>query len=92
MGHSLEETFAKIQQEDRIRELHLMLQQMRKFLAGALCAVCGDRLGEDEEIIQIDVLEDEPATVHKRCEGESNDTTPETDQDESGKAEGNGEV
>ena len=38
--------------------------QLRKFLATALCAHCGEPLG-DGEIVQSD---DEERTLHKACE------------------------
>jgi len=69
---------------------------MRRFLAGALCAHCGDPLGEDEEIIQ-QTVDEEALTIHARCEVPTMEicdesTSPETDSEEPRKAEGNGEV
>ena len=61
---SFEEAFSQIQAEGDRQHDRLVLRQMRKFLAGALCCHCGDQLGEDEEIIQ----DDEERTCHARCE------------------------
>lgn len=61
---SLDETFETIQAEDRARELRLLARQVRKFLAGALCAGCGNPLGEDREV----VMNDDGETTHKGCE------------------------
>ena len=41
-------------------------RQMRKFLAGALCAECGEPLGDthgDGDIVQ----DDDERTLHKHC-------------------------
>ena len=64
MANSLKEAFAKIQGEEREKEYRLMAAQLRKFLAGALCTVCGEPLGADEEIVQ----NDDEETMHARCE------------------------
>jgi hypothetical protein len=61
---SLEEQFAKIHAEQEDKEMRLVAAQLRKFLAGALCAVCGDPLGTEDEIIQ----DDDDRTMHARCE------------------------
>jgi len=60
----------------RIEELEragcMVERQLRKFLAGALCAQCGEPLGEDGEI----VMDDDDRTVHKNClpqDGEDHD-------------------
>lgn len=53
---------AKLQGE--VYEVRAMCHQLRHVLAGALCCVCGDPLGTDEEI----VVDDDDQTVHKRCE------------------------
>lgn len=63
----IEDQFARIQAEERVREEHQVALQYRKFLAGALCAVCGEPLGEsvgDEPWITQD---DEDRTMHARC-------------------------
>lgn len=61
---SIKEQFAKIQAEESARGDRLIMRQMRKFLAGALCAECGEPLGEDEEIVQ----DDDERTMHAKCE------------------------
>jgi hypothetical protein len=53
---------AKLQSD--VWETRGVARQIRKFLAGALCSVCGEPLGHEEEIIQ---NEDEE-TLHKHCE------------------------
>lgn len=50
--------------EDANRAGRAVERQMRKFLAGALCAECGEPLGEDREIVQ----DDDERTIHKECE------------------------
>lgn len=56
---------AKLQSE--IKEVNSMMLQLRKFLAGSLCTVCGDPLGTDEEITQ----NDNDETMHAHCEDAS---------------------
>lgn len=61
-------TAAEAMLERRCEELEragrMAERQLRKFLAGALCAVCGEALGEDREI----VMDDDERTIHKECE------------------------
>lgn len=47
-----------------VRDMRNAALQLRKYLAGALCSVCGEPLGEEEEIVQNDSEE----TMHKHCE------------------------
>ena len=49
--------------EGEIHVMRLAAKELRDFLAGALCTVCGEPLGHDEEIIQ-----DDDRTMHKHCE------------------------
>lgn len=65
---SVEETMRVVQLEGELQDMSLRAAQIRKFLAGALCAVCGEPLGESEELTQEAVENDEPRTIHKRCE------------------------
>lgn len=53
---------AKLQSE--VHEMRAAGHQLRSYLAGALCTVCGEPLGHEEEIVQ----NDEQETMHKRCE------------------------
>lgn len=59
---------AKLQSD--VHETRMVMLQLRKFLAGALCASCGEPLGHDEEIVQ----NDEEETLHARCESEGKET------------------
>lgn len=61
---SVELAMENAQLQSDVHETHNMARQLRKFLAGALCTVCGDPLGMEEEIIQ----NDEEETMHKHCE------------------------
>lgn len=47
-------------------------KQLRDYLAGALCAACGELLGHDEEIIQ----NEDDETMHARCESNSQGAKP----------------
>ena len=47
-----------------MREQRHVMLQLRKYLAGALCCVCGEPLGMEAEIVQ----DDEERTIHKDCE------------------------
>lgn len=62
-----------VQLEDELSDMRLRAAQLRKFLAGALCACCGEPLGEGEELTQEAVEDDEPRTIHKRCEEKSDE-------------------
>jgi hypothetical protein len=53
---------AKLMSE--VHETRAMMLQLRKYLAGALCTVCGDPIGIEEEVIQNDNEE----TMHRGCE------------------------
>jgi len=53
---------AKLHSE--VHETRAVARQLRKFLAGSLCSVCGEPLGNEEEIIQ----NDDEETMHKHCE------------------------
>lgn len=61
----IEEEFAIIRAEEQERSYRHAAQELRKFLAGALCAECGEPLGNDDEIVQ----DDDDRTMHKSCEG-----------------------
>lgn len=65
---SVEDTMRRVQLEGELQDMRLRAAQLRKFLAGALCATCGEPLGEGEELTQEEVEDDEPKTIHKRCE------------------------
>lgn len=67
---SVEDTMRAIQLEGELQDMRLRAAQLRKFLAGALCAACGEPLGEDQELTQEPVENDEPRTIHKRCEAD----------------------
>lgn len=47
------------------------MAQLRAYLAGALCTVCGEPLGDDEELTQ----DDENHTMHSHCLKEEPDET-----------------
>jgi hypothetical protein len=51
--------------EEALRGARHQMLHLRKFLAEALCCICGERLGEDDNDILSD---DEDRTVHKHCE------------------------
>lgn len=59
-----EETMRAMRAEADLRDNMLVMKQLRDFLAGALCAECGEGLGHDEEIIS----DDKDRTIHKRCD------------------------
>lgn len=61
---SAAEFMLKQQVEEAERAGRMVERQMRKFLAGALCAECGEPLGEDREIVQ----DDDERTLHKDCD------------------------
>lgn len=60
---SLEDTMRQIQQESEASDWRLAAAQLRKFLAGALCAHCGEPLGEGVEVVQ----DDDERTMHASC-------------------------
>ena len=66
MSDHLKMALELTQAQDEAQAMRLAAAQLRKFLAGALCAVCGDPLGTEQEIVQ----DDEDRTMHKGCEGE----------------------
>lgn len=66
---SAAEAMLRSQIEEAERAGRMVERQLRKFLAGALCAVCGEPLGEDREII----MDNNERTIHKECERESDD-------------------
>lgn len=53
--------------ESERNALRLIAKELRDYLAGALCAACGDPLGHDEELVQ----DDDDRTMHKRCDDEA---------------------
>ena len=57
------EELEKIQAETEMREQRMVMLQLRKFLATALCCQCGEPLG-DGKIIQ----DDNDRTIHAECE------------------------
>lgn len=61
---SATEEMLRMQIEGLERDARMMERQLRKFLAGALCAGCGEALGEDREII----MDDDERTIHKECD------------------------
>jgi hypothetical protein len=61
---SVEDTMKRVQAEAEAQSMRHAAAQLRKFLATALCAHCGEPLG-DGEIVQSD---DEERTLHKACE------------------------
>ena len=60
---SVELAMKNAQLESEIRETRLMMRQLRKYLGGALCSVCGEPLGMEEELTQNDSEE----TMHVHC-------------------------
>jgi len=56
-------TMRAVQAESEARAMRHAAGQLRQFLATALCAVCGEPLG-DVEIIQND---DQTKTLHATC-------------------------
>lgn len=65
----LRDTLHKVQAASEERAMHLAAAQLRKFLSTALCAVCGDPLG-DGEIIQ---NQSETKTMHADCTEEEDE-------------------
>jgi hypothetical protein len=59
----IETTMLQMKLEEAERAARMMERQLRKFLAGALCAECSEPLGEDREI----VMDDDERTIHKEC-------------------------
>lgn len=68
---NLETAMKCAQLESEVHEMRMQAQQLRKFLAGALCSVCGEPLGTDIEIIQ----NDDEETMHAGCEDEQGDAS-----------------
>ena len=58
------EAILKIQIEEAERAGRMVERQIRKFLAGALCAECGESLGDTDQIVQ----DDDERTLHTHCE------------------------
>lgn len=69
---SSEDQFARIQAEERVKEEHSVALQFRKFLSGALCAVCGEPLGEAVGNEPWITQDDDDRTMHARCYNEGN--------------------
>lgn len=65
---SIEKEFAKIQADEEARGDRLIAMQYRKFLAGALCTVCGEPLGEAEGNEPWLIQNDDGETMHAKCE------------------------
>lgn len=63
---TIAEVMLRTRLEEAERAARTMERTLRKYLAGALCAVCGEALGEDREIVMDD---DDGRTLHKECEG-----------------------
>lgn len=61
---SFEETMQALQSADEERGWRWEALHLRKLLAGALCASCGDPLGSDEPVMQFG---DDDQTVHAKC-------------------------
>jgi hypothetical protein len=61
----LKKALDDIHHEDELRGARHQMLHLRKFLADALCCICGERLGEDDHDIMSD---NEDRTVHKHCE------------------------
>jgi hypothetical protein len=86
---TLEEAMRDAARDTEAHEQSFAMKQLRDFLAGALCAQCGEKLGHDEEIIS----DDEDRTVHKRCEdADDDDEVVETDEVVAARRELNGEL
>lgn len=81
---SLESEFKKIQEEGALRDAHFALRTAQKLLAGALCAQCGEPLG-DTMPVQVENVGEDPRTVHQGCEtaaleeGEATEDQPDVD-------------
>lgn len=63
---SAAEAMLRSEVEETERAARYMERQLRKFLAGALCAECGEPLGGthgDGDIVQ----DDDERTLHKEC-------------------------
>jgi hypothetical protein len=63
-GMSIELAMENAKLESEMHEMRFAVQQLRNYLAGALCSVCGEPLGNEEEIIQ----NDDEETMHKHCD------------------------
>lgn len=61
---SAAETMLELKVAETEQAARMMERQLRKFLAGATCAECGEELGEDREII----MDDDERTIHAECE------------------------
>jgi hypothetical protein len=57
------EAMLELRCEELERAGRMVERQLRKYLAGALCAVCGEPLGEDRQII----MDDNERTLHEEC-------------------------
>lgn len=64
---SIETELRKIQKKGEDRDLRYRLLAAKKLLAGALCAHCGEPLGE-ETPTQVERTGSDPRTVHQSCE------------------------
>lgn len=66
----LEESFARVRAEENARVERHVRMQLEKYLAYALCATCGEQLGEDMSDITQEADEETggPRTIHKHCE------------------------
>ncbi len=60
---SASEAMLRQEVEEANRAGRMVERQMRKFLAGALCAQCGVPLGDTDQIVQ----DDDERTVHTKC-------------------------
>lgn len=63
MSDHLADMLKSIQDEDAKRHERYGMQAMKKLLGGALCAYCGETLGEEGEVEQ----DDEGRTHHADC-------------------------
>lgn len=68
---TMDQTLKIIQLEQDIIHTQRVMAQLRAYLAGALCTVCGEPLGDDEELTQ----DDESHTMHSHCLKEEPDET-----------------
>lgn len=68
MTKTAAEAMLELHCEELERAGHMVERQLRKFLAGALCCVCGEQLGEDREIIMVD-----DGTIHEDCQPKDED-------------------
>jgi hypothetical protein len=60
---TLSDALRVIELEGEMQGMRSLVKELRDYLAGALCAACGEPLGHEEEIIQAD-----DCTIHKHCE------------------------